>query len=263
MERLTDMINQPNLNKASFVIALPMYNEEAYAEKCVRTIFPVLDTIKNRNGIVAVNDGSQDNTLCILQDIKPEFERLHIVDHHVNKGYGAAIKSAYRFGIEAGYDYVLFMDADLTQDPRYILDFLPYIDSGIDFIKASRYIRGSHIVGVPQFRIFVSSFGNLFARLAFRLPVTDYTNGFRAVKTSVAKQFRLEANHFEILVEEMWQAKYFAKSFAEVAYCLRSRTNAADSKFQYNWKVYKHYLKYCFYSLLKINPPITQSDKDT
>jgi len=247
----------------SFVIALPMYNEKAYAEKCVRAIFSVLNAIKHRNAIVAVNDGSQDNTLCILESIKPEFERLYIVDHHINLGYGAAIKSAYRFAIEAGYDYVLFMDADLTQDPRYILDFLPYIDSGVDFIKASRYIRGSRVIGVPRFRTIVSSFGNFFARLAFRLPVTDYTNGFRAVKTSVAKEFKLEANHFEILVEEMWQAKYFAKSFAEVAYSLHSRPNVADSKFQYNWKVYKHYLRYCFYSLLKIRPPITKSDKDT
>lgn len=246
----------------SFVIALPMYNEEASAEKCIRSIFEVLNTIKNPNGIVAVNDGSRDNTLCVLESIKQEFERLYIVAHHVNKGYGAAIKSAYKFGIEYGFDYVLFMDADLTQDPHYILDFLLPMDRGVDFIKASRYIRGSRVIGVPRFRVIISSLGNSFARLAFRLPITDYTNGFRAVKTSVAKQFNLKTNQFEILVEEMWQAKHIAKSFAEIAYALHSRPNASDSKFQYNWKVYKHYLRYCFYSLLKINPPITKLDKD-
>jgi hypothetical protein len=154
------------------------------------------------------------------------------------------------------------MDADLTQDPHYILDFLPYMENGIDFMKASRYINGSAVIGVPRFRVLISSFGNSFARLAFRLPITDYTNGFRAVKTSVAKEFKLEANHFEILVEEMWQAKYCARSFAEVPYSLHARSNAADSKFQYNWKVYKHYLRYCFYSLLNIKPPLTKVDKD-
>ena len=256
------MTNKTPSEHPSFVIALPMYNEEVYAEECVRAIFSVLDDTKIRNAIVAVNDGSRDNTLRILEGIKPEFERMYIVNHHVNKGYGAAIKSAYRFGIESAYDYVLFMDADLTQDPHYILAFLPHIANGVDFIKASRYIKGSRVIGVPRFRMIVSSLGNAFARLAFRLPITDYTNGFRAVKTSVAKQFKLEANHFEILVEEMWQAKYFAKSFAEVSYSLRSRANAEDSKFQYNWKVYKHYLRYCFYSLLKINPPFTKSAKD-
>jgi dolichol-phosphate mannosyltransferase len=246
----------------SFVVALPMYNEEVCAEKSVRAIFAVLDNIKLPCAIVAVNDGSHDNTLQILEKIKPEFESLFIVNHGINRGYGSAIKSAYQFGIEHGYDYVLFMDADLTQDPRYILDFVPHMINGVEFIKASRYIKDSQVIGVPRFRKIISSFGNAFARIAFRLPVTDYTNGFRAVKTSLAQQFSLEANRFEILVEEMWQAKYLTKSFAEVSYSLSSRENAGDSKFQYNLNVYKHYLIYCFYSLLNIKPKFIKQVKD-
>jgi len=184
----------------SFLVSLPMYNEDAYVEDTIRAIFAVLDRIEIGNAIIAVNDGSHDNTLRILEGIQPEFERLYIVDHQTNKGYGAAIKSAYSFGIEYGYDYVLFMDADLTQDPRYILAFLPHMANGVDFIKASRYIKGSRVLGVSRFRKAVSRLGNAFARLAFHLPITDYTNGFRAVKTSVAEQFKLNSNHFEILL---------------------------------------------------------------
>jgi len=246
----------------SFLIALPMYNEETYAEESVRSIFRVLEYINIRNAIVAVNDGSRDNTLRILNALQSEFEHLHVVNHLLNRGYGAAIKSAYEFGIEREYDYVLFMDADLTQDPCYIPAFLPYMLNGIDFIKASRYIRGSRIIGVPLFRVAISLLGNAFARFAFRLPITDYTNGFRAVRTSVAKQFRLEANNFEILVEEMWQAKFFAKSFAEISYSLSSRLNTEDSKFNYSFKIYGLYLKYCFYSLLGIGPKTVNSKKE-
>jgi len=255
-------MTQTNESHPSFVIALPMYNEEAYAEKCLRAIFPVLDGIKLPNAVVAINDGSRDNTLSILKEIKLEYRRLHIVDHPINLGYGSAIKSAYQFGIEHGYDYVLFMDADLTQDPHYILDFLPHMIKGIDFIKASRYIKGSRVVGVPNFRVVVSSLGNTFARLAFHLPITDYTNGFRAVKTNVARHFQLRENHFAILVEEMWQAKHFAKTFAEVCYSLNARKNAEDSKFRYDFNVYKRYLKYCFLSLLQINPNFRRKHED-
>lgn len=238
----------------SFLVALPMYNEEAYAENSIRSIFRILEHIHVRNAIVAVNDGSKDGTLRILKVLQLEFEHLYVVDHSANRGYGAAIKSAYEFGIAHEYDYVLFMDADLTQDPCYIPAFLPYMFKGIDFIKASRYIRGSRIIGVPFFRVAISLLGNAFARFAFKLPITDYTNGFRAVKTSVARQFTLEANHFEILVEEVWQAKFFAKSFAEISYSLGSRPNAGDSKFNYNFKIYELYLKYCFYSLFGKKP---------
>ena len=255
-------MTQINETHPSFVIALPMYNEETYAEKCVRTIFPVLDGIKLPNAVVAINDGSRDNTLNILKRLKPEHKRLYIVDHPSNLGYGGAIKSAYQFGIEHGYDYVLFMDADLTQDPHYILNFLPHMINGIDFIKASRYIKGSRVIGVPHFRIIISSLGNTFARLAFHLPITDYTNGFRAVKTSIADHFQLKENHFAILVEEMWQAKYVAKTYAEVSYLLSTRTNAADSKFKYDFNIYKNYLKYCLLSFLGIRPKFKRVHED-
>ena len=240
-------------NHTSFVLSLPMYNEEAYAERCLRTISPVLDRITVRNAIVAVNDGSRDHTLSILEKINPEFERLYVVNHPVNRGYGASIRTAYQFAMDHEYDYVLFMDADLTQDPLCILNFLPHMANGVDMIKASRYIEGSRVIGVPRFRVIVSSFGNAIARLAFHLPITDYTNGFRAVKISLAKQFELKENHFPILVEEMWQAKLFAKSFAEVSYSLTTRQNAEDSKFKYDYKVYARYLKFCILALLNIH----------
>jgi dolichol-phosphate mannosyltransferase len=242
-----------NASHPSFIVALPMYNEEAYAEKCLRTIFSVLARIPVRNAIVAVNDGSHDHTLSILEAMKPEFERLYVVAHPVNRGYGGSIRTAYQFAIDHGYDYVLFMDADLTQDPRCIEDFLPHMANGIDLIKASRYIHGSRVIGVPRFRVLVSSLGNTIARLAFRLPITDYTNGFRAVKISLAEQFELKENHFPILVEEMWQAKQLAKSYAEVSYSLTTRPSAGDSKFKYDYEVYARYLKFCIFALLNIS----------
>jgi dolichol-phosphate mannosyltransferase len=89
--------------------------------------------------------------------MKPEFERLHVVNHPVERGYGAFIRTAYQFAIEHEYDYVLFMDADLTQDPLCILNFLPFMANGVEMIKASRYIEGSRVIGVPRFRVIVSS----------------------------------------------------------------------------------------------------------
>jgi glycosyltransferase involved in cell wall biosynthesis len=250
-------------NHPSFIVALPMYNEESYAEHCLRTIFSVLEDIRVPNAVVAVNDGSRDHTLSILERMKPEFERLYVIDHHINRGYGASIRTAYEFAMDQEFDYVLFMDADLTQDPHCILDFLPHMANRIDMIKASRYIEGSKVIGVPPFRVFVSSFGNAFARLAFHLPITDYTNGFRAVKTSLARHFNLKENHFPILVEEMWQAKQFARSYAEVSYSLTTRQNAGDSKFRYDYKVYARYLKFCILALLHIPLKSTKNPKDT
>jgi hypothetical protein len=159
-------------------------------------------------------------------------------------------QSAYKYGIENNYDYVLFMDADLTQNPESILDFKNEMAAGKEFIKASRYIKGSQVIGVPRKRVIISTIGNMIARIAFHVPITDYTNGYRAVRTSLANHFNLESTGFPILVEEMWQAKFYTRSFSEVTYTLSYRGNEGDSKFLYNTMVYKEYLKYCLYSLL-------------
>ena len=247
-----------NINKVipSFLVALPMYNEENNVERCISQIFDVLNKIETRNGILAVNDGSIDRTALILQSLLSDYPRLYVVNHEKNRSYGGAVRSAYKFAIDHHFEYILFMDADLTQDPKYILDFLLKMEEGYDVIKASRYIKGSSVVGVPQYRVTISRFGNLIARYSLRVPITDYTNGFRAIKTSLAERFCLKANTFEVLMEEIFQAKHASASFVEVSYQLTSRLLEEDSKFQYNPIVFYNYLKYCLFSLIGINPEL-------
>lgn len=237
-------------NRSSFLVAVPFYNEEANVQSSITQINEVLNSVPNSSDVLAINDGSRDNTLLFLDQLLLEKPRLKIIDHGTNKGYGAAIKSAYQYAINNNYDYILFIDGDLTQDPIYIKSFLPFMDQGIDVIKASRYIAGSKVIGVSQFRRNISIVGNLFARLAFHIPITDYTNGFRAIKVSVAKNINLSSNSFDLLMEEIWQLKKYAKSYAEIPYSLTTRSNESSSKFLYSFSTYKNYLKYCYYSII-------------
>ena len=76
------------------------------------------------------------------------------------------------------------MDADLTQDPKYINDFIDLMNKDIDLIKATRYSNGGGTDGVPFQRKIISLCGNYIAKFFMKLPITDYTNGFRAIKTN-------------------------------------------------------------------------------
>lgn len=245
-----------NTEPPSFIVGIPMYNEVDNVKKCVEEVFSVLHTVEGRTGLVAINDGSRDNTLSQLLLLQNNYQNLYLVNHETNMGYGKAINSAYDFSIKEGYEYIIFMDADLTQDPQFIKKMIPKMREGIDYIKASRYIKGSKVIGVPKYRILVSTIGNILARIAFRLPITDYTNGFRAVKTSIASHLNLTSSKFEILIEEIWQIKYLAESFDEISYELTSREFEEDSKFSYSSQVYLNYLKYCYKALFKIKPPL-------
>jgi len=137
------------------------------------------------------------------------------------------------------------MDADLTQDPAYIRPFMDHMETGADYIKATRYDGKGGVEGVPFKRWVVSWAGNLLARLFLRLPLTDYTNGFRAVKTDILGRLHCSERGFAYLIEEICEASKYAKRYAEVPYILSVRqNNASSSKFQYSPRVYWTYLKY-------------------
>ena len=67
-----------------------------------------------------------------------------------------------------------------------------------------------------------------------RLPITDYTNGFRAIKTSIIKDINFEENNFAYLIEEIKKVSKFAKTYAEVPYTLKVRRFSPKSKFIYS-----------------------------
>lgn len=228
-----------------FCIVLPMYNEEANVEASISKIYNHLKTRRFSFGIIAVNDGSSDKTLEKLQEALKEVPVLVIENHIKNMGYGAANITGARRGYMDGYEYILFMDADQTQKVTYVDDFVIEMKKGIDFIKATRYSKGGGVIGVPFKRRAISYFGNKLAKIFFRLPLNDYTNGFRAMKSKFVPELNCSEKGFAYLIEEVSQLKKFAKSYSEVPYILSVRMEGeSTSKFSYSYKTFINYLKY-------------------
>ena len=247
-------------SELSFCIVIPMYNEATGAEKCVRSVFSVLATLPYRTSLVVVNDDSTDGTGRILKQLISVFDNLYVLTHNKNLGYGGALKSGAQEAAKMGFDYVLFMDSDLTNDPKYLPLFVDKMKEGYDVIKASRYIKGGGVSGVPAWKVFVSTIGNRMTKILYGLPISDCTNGFRAVKTRIFNRMHLRENGFAIIMEELYQAKLLTKTFCEVPYTLGVRTElAGSSNFMYNTKVFYDYLKYPIRSFLNIVP--SQIDK--
>jgi len=231
----------------SFCIALPVYNEAAVIETCINNIARFLDTIDARTGIIAVDDGSTDDSfevMCRMQDRLPQ---LVVYRHERNGGYGTANRTLCRLAADHRFEYALVMDADGTQDPRYIANFFPLMCQGVDFIKATRYRLGGGVDGVPWQRYVISLYGNLLARLVMNIPLSDFSNGFRAIRTEKWQQIKSIECAFELLIEECYIAKKLGLTFGEVPYILTARQEpGSESKFSYRWGVYRNYLRYVF-----------------
>jgi dolichol-phosphate mannosyltransferase len=239
----------------SFCVVIPMFNEERGAELCVRRVCPALEAIPYPSALITVNDGSRDQTGAILDRLAREFSNLTVVHHPQNAGYGAALRTGIAKAAEGAFDYALFMDSDLTNDPADIARFVPYMERGIDVIKASRFVAGGRMEGVPWQRSIFSRTGNLVASVLFRVGVRDCTNGFRAVKVAILQRMNLHERGFPIIVEELYQAKSLAGTYAEVPVVLTSRTDdQRPTSFTYDAKTIRKYLGFACKAFLGIKP---------
>jgi dolichol-phosphate mannosyltransferase len=229
----------------SFCIVLPVYNEASGIEACVAGIAKFLATVETRTAIVAVDDGSRDDSFAILSRLQTRYPDLVVRQHVQNGGYGAAQRTACRAVAELGFDYALVMDADGTQRPDYIGRFFEPMRRGVDLVKATRYAQGGGIEGVPWRRYVISWVGNKLAQALMGVPLTDFSNGFRAIRAARWMQLATTERGFVVLIEEVYLARRLGFTFAEVPYILRVRQEPGSvSKFSYAWRIYWSYLKY-------------------
>jgi dolichol-phosphate mannosyltransferase len=242
--------------EGSFCVIIPMFNEEQGAEQCVRSVGAALAQFSERKALLVVNDGSGDRTGAILDRLSEEIPGLKVV-HQNNAGYGGALRTGVREAAADRYDYVLFMDSDLTNDPADIRKFVDRMREGFDVIKASRYRTGGGMQGVPWRRRAISQTGNAVARLLFGMGIRDCTNGFRAVRTSILEKMDLRENGFSIIMEELYQCKFLAHSYCEVPVLLTNRTdNQRPTSFGYTPETFLKYLKFALKAFLGVKPAL-------
>lgn len=253
--------DEPSRGLPSFAVVVPMYNERTGAERCVREISRVLSTVANRASLIVVNDGSADGTADVIAAMCALEPVLEVVTHSSNRGYGAALVTGASRAATLGFDYVLFMDSDLTNDPKDIPRFAEQMRGGADVIKATRYTAGGQMVGVPWQRALVSRVGNALARALFRLPLRDCTNGFRAVRTSLLTRMDLRERGFPVIMEELYWCRFLATSFAEVPVTLTDAGRATS--FRYRPSVFASYLRYPWRAFLGRAPKERREDLET
>jgi dolichol-phosphate mannosyltransferase len=99
---------------------------------------------------------------------------------------GPAYVDGFSYAFSKGYEVVVEMDADgshQAQDLPEILLALP----GADLVIGSRWTQGGSVQNWPISRLFLSRFGNLYARLMLGTRIFDMTSGFRAYRASFLK----------------------------------------------------------------------------
>ncbi len=158
------------------LIAIPVYNEERHIEN-------VLQEVKRyATDILVVNDGSTDRTPEILA----KYPDLHVVTHDKNRGYGAALVSAFGHALQTDCDVLVTMDCDGQHEPARIPVLLEAIHDA-DIVSGSRYLRDfrQDTLPTPADRRYINETITRELNESLGLNLTDAFCGFKA--------YRLEA----------------------------------------------------------------------
>ncbi len=126
--------------------------------------------------IIAVNDGSTDQTGLILEKLKENFACLKIITHSKNFGYGKALASGVR---KATFPWVLMMDADGQFKIDALKEMLEYMPD-YDIVTGYRYKRTD-----PIHRVFIGKMYTLLACLLFGLKIKDVNCGFKLFRREI------------------------------------------------------------------------------
>jgi dolichol-phosphate mannosyltransferase len=159
--------------------AIPVYNEERHLREVIHEVR------RYSPHILVVNDGSTDRTAELLA----EEPAMAIVAHPANRGYGAALRSAFDYAIRHDYEVLVTMDCDGQHEPARIPVLLEAIHDA-DIVSGSRYLRDFRQASLPTpaDRRFINQ--TIAAELndLLGLNLTDAFCGFKAYRTSALTQ---------------------------------------------------------------------------
>jgi glycosyltransferase involved in cell wall biosynthesis len=219
-------------------IVIPMFNESENAESTLIRVEEALASFNGTYEIIAVNDGSHDNTLEILNKLAEQDGKLKIVSYPKNIGRGMALRKGFQ---ESKGEMVVSIDADLSYDPNYILDLVGTLknEQDIDFVLASPYMPGGGVRNVPWHRLWISKLGNRILQFAMPNRIYTSTGIFRAYRKKILDSLELESDGKEIHLEILSKALALGFRVKEVPSVLSSRKRG-KSKFKFKKTAMSH-----------------------
>lgn len=163
-------------------VVLPSYNE---AENIAALVAEIRAAVPEA-AIVIVDDSPNLATVNAVAPLRGPSVR--VIHRDSKGGRGSAVLLGMRELLDAGCDTIVEMDADFSHAPAQIPELAASVNGrGADMAIASRYVPGGRIVNWPLSRRLFSRAANAFERALFRVPVRDYTGGFRAYSKRAAE----------------------------------------------------------------------------
>jgi dolichol-phosphate mannosyltransferase len=233
------------MKQPKLTIIIPAYNEINTIQILIDKIF----SIKINKQIILIDDNSMDGTRDAITKNEEKIDK--IIFHDVNKGKGAAIKSAQKF-IEG--EYVVIQDADLEYDPDDLNNLLNVIESkNLKVVYGSRVLNNLKNKKSQNFSHGLRIYGNIFltklSNLINSQNLTDAHTCYKMFDSNLFKSIKLEENDFSFCPEITTKISLLNIDILEIAINYNGRSYEQGKKIKANdgFKAIWTLIKYKFF----------------
>ena len=162
------------------LVIIPTYDERENIEPIIARVRAATPSVH----VLVVDDGSPDGTGHLADALAAGDDRIHVLHRTAKAGLGAAYIAGFGWGLDAGFDVLVEMDADGSHAPEQLPQLLAALVDA-DLVLGSRWVPGGAVVNWPTSRKLLSRGGSLYSRLALGVQIRDVTGGFRAFRRDV------------------------------------------------------------------------------
>jgi glycosyltransferase involved in cell wall biosynthesis len=193
---------------SSLSIFFPCYNDAGTIPTMVIRAYQTAREITDDFEIIVLDDGSHDDSVQVLEELKCAIPQLRVIEHDQPSGYGGNLRA----GIAASTkEWVFYTDGDAQYDAREIKLLVDALQSGVDVVNGWKLKRRD-----PLYRIWIGLAYQYFVKVIFGLVIRDVDCDFRLLRRSIFDVVQLESITGTITFEMVKKIQDAGFKFAEV-----------------------------------------------
>jgi glycosyltransferase involved in cell wall biosynthesis len=176
-------------------VFFPAYNDSGTIASLVIAAVQTASRLTPDFEVLVINDGSQDATAEIVDELARIYPQVRAIHHERNRGYGGALRSGFT---SASKEWIFYTDGDGQYDPREMALLWEKRSAAVDLVNGYKMSRSD-----PLHRIVIGRIYHHTVKLLFGLKVRDVDCDFRLIRRRVFDTVTLERSSGVICLELM------------------------------------------------------------
>jgi glycosyltransferase involved in cell wall biosynthesis len=192
----------------SITAFFPAFNDAATIPSMVISALRTLQRVTDDFEVVVVNDGSQDHTGEMLEELRRLYPQVRIITHLQNRGYGAALRTGFA---AAQKEWIFYTDGDAQYDPRELVELVAAVTPETDVVNGYKIERSD-----PLHRVIIGRLYHHIVRILFGFHLRDVDCDYRLMKRTIFEKVELRSTSGTICLEMVKKMQDFGYRFAEI-----------------------------------------------